>query len=151
MGPLIRFCLLVLLAAVLWQTAALAAEAGGTEVRITKRDCQRLAVHVPDPGVTYQSGVDVRGRQVAPADLGGAPRIALPEIIVIDIEVDLQDRFGIPANVNSFEGDAQIGLVEVAPDGSARFNGQPLQDKTQAELTRRCQEILTGRSQAARP
>ncbi len=145
MSPLSRICLLAVLAPVLWQTAVLQAGTSGTAVGIAKRDCQRLDVHVPDPGVAYQSGVDVRGRAVAPADLGGAPRLALPEIIVIDIDVDLEDRFGFPAKADSFEADARVGVVEVAPDGSARFNGQPLQEEAQSELTRRCQETLYGR------
>ncbi len=141
----IRICLLAALATIPWHIPALQAGDGGGEVRIAKRDCRRLAVHVADPGVAYQSGVDVHGRSVTPADLGGAHKIALPEIIVIDIEVDLQDRFGFPAKAGSFEGDAQIGTVEVAPDGSARFNGQALQDETQAALARRCQEVLSRR------
>ena len=103
-----------------------------------------MVAHVPDPRVDYVPGKDVRGRPVAPADLDDSVRIALPEIIVIDIEVELQDRFGFPANASSFEADANIGVVEVAPDGTARFNGQPLQDDAQAALTRRCQEILYG-------
>lgn len=128
---------------------ALGAE--GATIKITKQDCRRLTGHLADPGVAYQSGRDVHGKPVVPADLGGAPQITLPATIVIDIEVDLQDRFGFPAQADSFEADAQIGVVEVAPDGSARFNGQPLQDEVQAELTRRCQEILYGRPQAERP
>ncbi len=123
-------------------TLWLAPAAAGAAVQITKRDCQRLVAYRPDPGVAYVPGADARGRPVAPADLSGAPRIALPETIVIDIEADLQDRFGFPARAESFEGDAQIGVVEVAPDGTASFNGQPLQDDAQAALTRRCQEIL---------
>ena len=118
----------------------------GTVVRITARDCQRLSEYVPDPGVAYQPGIDVQGQPVTPAELGGAPQLSIPETTTIAIEVDLQDRFGFPANKNSFEGSAQIGIVEVDPDGRARFNGQPLQDEEQAELARRCQEILYGQN-----
>lgn len=135
-------------------TGAVLAE--GRVVTLTKQDCRRLSVHVPDPGVAYQPGVDVNGRPVTPADLGGAPaqdipELAIPETVTIEIEVDLQDRFGIPDNANAFKGDAKIGKVEVDRDGRARFNGQPLQDAEQYELTRRCQEILYGRSQAKKP
>ena len=125
--------------------------AEGQVVTLTKEDCRRLSVHVPEPGVAYQPGVDVNGRPVTPADLGGAPALATPETVTIEIEVDLQDRFGIPANSNLFKGDAKIGTVEVDRDGRARFNGQPLQDEEQLELTRRCQEIFYGRSQAEKP
>ena len=130
-------------------TGAVLAE--GRVVTLTKQDCRRLSVHVPDPGVAYRPGVDVNGRPVTPADLGGAPRLAVPETATIEIEVDLQDRFGIPANPNAFEGDAKIGTLAVDRDGRARFNGQPLQDEEQFELIRRCQEILYGRPQARKP
>jgi hypothetical protein len=145
MSPLIRVCLLSVLAPVLWQSQAHMAGAVSTEVRIAKRDCQRLAAHVPAPGVAYESGVDARGRSVVPADLGGAPKIAVPETIVVDIDIDLQDRFGIPANPDSYSADIDVGEVEIAPDGTARFNGELLQDEVQAVLTQRCQQILYGR------
>lgn len=113
-------------------------------VTITKSDCTRLVKHVPAPDVTYRPGVDVYGREVAPADLDGGARIAVPETIQIVIEVDLQDRFGIPANRDVYAADAMIGEVVVDAEGRATFNGQPLQNEAQVELARRCQEILYG-------
>ncbi len=126
-------------------SAALAASPAAAHetatVTITKADCARLVAHVPGPGVAYEPGVDVYGREVAPADLDGAPRIELPETIVIDIEVDLQARFGTPDNKVLFDPDAEMGEV-VYKDGRFTFNGQPLQDEAQAELAARCQEIV---------
>ncbi len=110
-------------------------------VTITGADCARLVEHVPGPDVAYQPGVDVLGREVAPADLGGAPRIELPETILIDIEVDLFERFGIPANPALYEADAEVGAV-LYQDGRFTFNGQPLQDEAEAELAARCQRIV---------
>ena len=110
-------------------------------VTITRADCARLVEHVPGPDVAYQPGVDVYGREVAPADLGGAPRIELPETILIDIEVDLQARFGTPENEVLFDPDAEMGWV-VYQDGRFTFNGQPLQDEAEAELAARCQRIV---------
>ncbi len=110
-------------------------------VTITRADCARLVEHVPGPDVAYQPGVDVYGREVAPADLGGAPRIELPETILIDIEVDLFARFGIPANPALYEADAEVGAV-LYQDGRFTFNGQPLQDEAEAELAARCQRIV---------
>ncbi len=112
-----------------------------TTVAIISADCARLFAHVPGPDVAYQPGVDVYGREVAPADLGGTPRIELPETILIDIEVDLLERFGIPANPALYDPDAEVGWV-VYKDGRFTFNGQPLQDEAQAELAARCQEIV---------
>ena len=115
-------------------------------VTITRSDCQRLVRHVPAPDVAYQPGVDVNGRPVAPADLGSGVRIKVPEVIEIPIDVDLQDRFGIPPNRELFKADAFIGSVVVTvKDGRAYFNGQPLQDEAEFALTQRCQEILSDR------
>ncbi len=110
-------------------------------VAVTRADCARLVEHVPGPDVAYRPGVDVYGREVAPADLGGAPRIELPEAILIDIEIDLLQRFGIPANPALYDADAEVGEVAYR-DGRFTFNGQPLQDEAQAELAARCQEIV---------
>ncbi|MFQ5773206.1 MAG: hypothetical protein ACE5GS_01680 [Kiloniellaceae bacterium] len=126
---------------------AVASPAAGQDqvsAAITKSDCRRLVKHVPAPDVAYRPGVDVRGRAVAPADLDDGVRIAPPETIEIDIQVELEDRFGIPADPDLFDADAQIGNVTVR-DGRAYFNGQPLQNEAQADLTERCQEILYGR------
>ena len=137
---------LFLLAAVLAVASAAAHEnatvptttgAAITTVAITRADCARLVAHVPDPDVAYEPGVDVYGREVAPADLGGAPRIELPETILIGIEIDLLARFGIPVS----HAGAEVGEVAYR-DGRFTFNGQPLQDQAQAELAARCQEIV---------
>ena len=112
-----------------------------TRVAITRADCARLVAHVPAPDVAYRPGVDVYGREVAPADLGGAPRIELPETILIDIEIDLLQRFGTPASPALYDPDVEVGVVAYR-DGRFTFNGQPLQDEAQAELAARCQEIV---------
>jgi hypothetical protein len=108
-------------------------------VTITKADCDRLVEHRPAPDVAYQPGVDVNGTPVAPADLNGGIQIAVPETIRIPITVDLFNRFGIPANPNSFEAEAEVGVVTYR-DGRAYFNGQPLQDDAAAELSALCQK-----------
>jgi hypothetical protein len=131
--------------AVLVATAAARAVPDQLTVAITKADCARLVQHVPAPDVAYEAGVDVYGRDVAPADLDGAPGVELPETILIDIEVDLPARFGIPANPVLYDPIAKVGEVVYA-DGRFYFNGQPLQDEAEAELAARCQEIFYGKS-----
>ncbi len=113
-------------------------------VAITKADCARLVEHVPAPDVAYQPGVDVYGNPVAPAELGGATPIELPETIVIDVEIDLFQRFAIPVDPALYDADAEIGEV-VYRDGRFTFNGQPLHSEAQAELAARCQKIIRGR------
>ncbi len=118
-------------------------EVDGTTVRITKADCLRLVKHRSDPGVTYQPGVDVDGDPVASADLHDRPKIELPERVSIPIEVDLGDRYGLPAD-DSFKGDVQVGTVEVDLEtGRATFNGQPLTSDDEAKLRARCQRVLS--------
>ena len=117
--------------------------AGAATITITKADCDRLVKHVPDADVAYAPGVDVYGREVVPADLDGGIELALPEEILIDIDVDLFERFGIPANGANFDADAIIGTV-VYRDDRFTFNGQPLQSEEEAALAERCQEIRRG-------
>ena len=113
-----------------WGAPARAAEAYLT---LSEADCDRLARHYPAEDVTYQPGRDVRGKAVSPADLDGGSGLVLPEAVVIPIEVDLFERWGIPANSANFK-------VDVAT-GRAIFNGQPLQSEAEAELAARCQQI----------
>jgi hypothetical protein len=122
--------------------------AAGGYVTLSENDCARLARHYPAPpnstgDVTYQPGRDVRGKAVAPADLDPGSGLILPDAVIIPIELDLFERYGIPANSANFKGDVFIGevVVEVAT-GRALFNGQPLQGDAEAELAARCQTIL---------
>ncbi len=118
------------------------------EVTITRADCAQLVEHVPSPDVAYQPGVDAYGRAVVPADLpgelNGGFEFQVPQTLRIPIEIDLLDRFGIPANPTLYNADVPIGEV-VYRDGRLTFEGQPLQDEAAAELTRRCQEIIYGK------
>ncbi len=114
------------------------------EVIINRADCARLVEHVPAPDLAYQPGIDAYGRAVAPAELDGGTPIQAPETLHIPIEIDLQDRFGIPANPALYESDIPIGEV-LYRNGRLTFEGQPLQDEAAAELSRRCQQILYGK------
>jgi hypothetical protein len=128
---------------------------GEAYLTVSENDCARLARHHAAPhnlddDVTYRPGRDVRGKPVAPADLApgfGGGGLVLPDAVVIPIEVDLFERYGIPANSASFKGDVFVGevVVDVA-SGRAHFNGQPLQSDAEAELAARCQRILRNRA-----
>ena len=140
---LIRIPVPLFLAALLAAVPARAHEEK-VEVAITRADCARLVEHVPAPDVAYQPGVDAYGRAVAPADLNGGTTIQVPETLHIPIEIDLQQRLGIPANPALYETDIPIGEV-VYRNGRLTFEGRPLQDEAAAELSRRCQNIHYGR------
>jgi hypothetical protein len=114
-------------------------------IEITRADCNLLVKHVPAPDVEYQPGQDVYGNPVAPADLDGGYQVTLPETILIPITVELQERFGIPANSVLYKGEAEIGVAEVSLDGErVTFNGQELTSPEARALAVACQEMMRG-------
>ena len=139
-----RFPVPLFFAVLLATTQARAHEKDTPVVTMNRADCARLVEHVPAPDVAYQPGVDAYGRAVVPADLNGVTPIQTPETLYIPIEIDLLDRFGIPAHPGLYESDIPIGEV-VYQNGRLSFNGQPLQDEAAAELSRRCQNIMQGK------
>lgn len=116
-----------------WATTASA------EVAISRRDCERLVRHEPAPDVAYQAGVDVHGRPVAPADLGGGAQIELPDVIYIPIEVLIQDKYGIPANSVLYDATALVGVVSVRGN-QVYFEDQRLTDPEIAALEEACRD-----------
>ena len=124
------------LAAVLVAQPAVAQQ----KAKISAKDCRRAVKHVPAPDVAYKPGVDVRGRKVAPADLGGRPRLKLPNVLTFDIELDLSSLAG------GLEADVPVGTIRYdINSGRITFNGQPLTGPQQAQLVARCREALKGR------
>jgi hypothetical protein len=123
----------LMLSVVAWAAPASA------EIAISRRDCQRLVNHEPAPDVTYQPGVDVHGRPVVPADLGGGQQIQLPDVIYIPIEVLIQDKFGIPANSVLYDATALVGVVEVRGN-QVYFEDQPLTDPEIVALEEACRD-----------
>ncbi|MCZ6610005.1 MAG: hypothetical protein O7A66_08400 [Alphaproteobacteria bacterium] len=107
-------------------------------ITITGADCSRLVAHVPALGVEYAPGVDVRGRPVAPADLGGRPKMKFPDTIEIPVYLD-----GLPANSNLWKlDDAKVGTVAIrVEDGRAWFNGQPLTSDEHHAMARACHKL----------
>ncbi|HEX3498443.1 MAG TPA: hypothetical protein VHT04_03895 [Stellaceae bacterium] len=108
---------------------------------VSSSACDSIA-HINDaPGVAYTPGVDADGNAVAPADLPGGGT-ALNQAIAsapVKITVDLQKRFGIPANATLFQGESQIGYVTIQ-DGKAYLDGQPLNVAEQGLLATACRE-----------
>jgi hypothetical protein len=109
------------------------------EIAISRKDCQRLVNHEPAPDVTYQPGVDVHGRPVVPADLGGGQQIQLPDVIYIPIEVLIQDKYGIPANSVLYDATALVGVVSVRGN-QVYFEDQPLTDPEIVALEEACRD-----------
>jgi hypothetical protein len=109
------------------------------EIAISREDCERLVNHQPAPDVAYQPGVDVHGRPVVPADLGGGQQIQLPDVIYIPIEVLIQDKYGIPANSVLYDATALVGVVSVRGN-QVYFEDQPLTDPEIVALEQACRD-----------
>ncbi|MCP5367453.1 MAG: hypothetical protein H6907_14155 [Hyphomicrobiales bacterium] len=118
---------------------AAAAADGGTSIVVSKQTCARIVRHHPAPGVEYRPGVDVRGKPVAPADLDGGSGVRLYETTVIDIGIDLAEKYGLGAG-GKYTGEAKVGRVAVTPDGRVTFNGQPIDPAESEAIAKACRK-----------
>jgi hypothetical protein len=102
---------------------------------------------VPDSGVAYQPGVDVRGRPVVPADLNGSPRLKLPEEVEAPVTLEMLARYGLPANSKLYKlDDTLIGIARIrVHDGRAWFNGEALGSAEEHALAEACRELAVKR------
>jgi hypothetical protein len=109
---------------------------------ITKPDCSRLVRHVPDADVTYQPGIDARGRPVAPADVPGSGANALPGLVpeVLEIPLTIRPMEGKAyATHGTAQSEALLGTVRYDMGRDLfTFNGQPIGSELQQELARAC-------------
>ena len=130
-----------LVLAILAAAASPAAGQSGTvhTVTVSREECRNLVAHVPAADVTYQPGVDVLGRPVAPADLNGTT-FNLLDPLVIRIDVDLIDRLGLtpPPGV-----EPELTAAYITVSGNrVTFNGQPLVPNDVAALQAACTQAL---------
>lgn len=117
----------------------------GDKLLVTKQDCLRLVRHQPAPDVAFKPGVDVHGRKVAPADMASSLPIKLPKEIVIDIGVDLNEKYGIGVDDdgnNRYSATTEtLGKVRVdSLSGRVTWNGQPLDGTDTEALRAACRE-----------
>jgi hypothetical protein len=149
----VKRCLAV--AAILSLTSPVLADT----LTLSTSDCRRLVQHVPSDDVTYKPGVDVRGKPVVPADLGGDSPIVLPEEINIQIGIDLADRLalrgargtpttpGVPGPtaaarpVMPFEGKGHIGVLSVKGN-DVFWNGARIAPQDEVLLAEACRTGL---------
>ena len=107
------------------------------EVVLTERDCRALVAHTPTDDVAYQPGRDVRGRPVAPADLGSGPVVPDLSTIRIPLTLSLGDVFVLPPAIDA---DIPLWTLTVEADGRTYLDGQPLHDDAAAQVARICRE-----------
>lgn len=108
---------------------------------VTSGDCAALVEHQPSADVAYRPGVDVRGRAVVAADLAGAPRIALPDEIVIDVTVLVYEYLGQTPPSGLGDTRTTVGRL-VFSDGKLTFNGEPLSDPASDAVAAACADEL---------
>lgn len=129
----------IIIAAFLMLPAFLPAQAA--KITVTESQCAGVTAHTPDASVAYTPGVTATGAPVAPANLPGSSfTVTPPKKITIDIDIELQERFGLPANAGQYVADAKIGKVTVE-DGKAYFNGQPLATGNQNAIAEACKAL----------
>jgi hypothetical protein len=140
--------------------APVAARAAET-VPLPVADCQRLVRHHPRADVEYKAGVDVHGKAVVPADLGGGYQMKLPETVDIQIGIDLADRLalrdarkgqgnngqnpggqGVQRKVMPFSGTAPLGKLSVKGN-DLYWNDEPLAPQDEALLASACGQGLS--------
>lgn len=90
--------------------------------------CNRKVAHTPISDVQYQSGVDVDGNAVAPADVPNNNNVIVTEVVQIPLTVDLAQWLSLPVPTGT-KMETVLGFLEVGKDGSVSYNGQSLDDQ----------------------
>jgi hypothetical protein len=137
--------------ALLFALTALPAAAAET-VTISTADCRKLVAHAPRPDVTYQGGVDVRGKAVVPADLNASTAVDLPAFVEIPLTVDTLKRLGgaestsgdVLGSRRGLEGKAALGTLTVKGD-AVFWNGKQVQSQDEVLMAEACRSSLRAR------
>ena len=108
--------------------------------KVKGSDCAKLVAHKPAAGVEYKPGEGVKGKKVASADVNGGYNLAMPEEVTINLNFDLNKKYGVPANSNLYVGEGQVGKITVDKSGKALFNGQPISKEDEAQIALGCQK-----------
>lgn len=132
--------------------ALLGQAAAAETVTISTADCRKLVAHAPRADVTYQGGVDVRGRAVVPADVNAANTIDLPATIDIPLAVDTLKRLRGAETASSdvlgsrrgLEGKAPLGTLTIKGD-AVFWNGKQLQSQDEVLMAEACTSSLRSR------
>ncbi len=120
---------------------ALPAFAETRTITVTQADCRNLVMHTPDASVVYTPGVTADGRRVATAELpGSGSGIKLPKSFSMPVKIDLQERFGLPANKGQYMGELDAGTVKFK-NGKVTYNGQELATGSQNAIIRACRKL----------
>ncbi len=85
----------------------------------------------PNLSADYVPGVDVHGKAVAPAGLNGGTSPYIKNPVVIPIEVDLAQRFGLILPLG-IELKPTVADLEIYQDGRIKYEGKELKQDIQS-------------------
>lgn len=87
--------------------------------------------NTPNLSADYVPGVDVHGKAVAPADLNSSSSPYIKNPVVIPIEVDLAQRFGLilPLGIKL---KPTVADLEIYQDGRIKYEGKELKQDIQS-------------------
>lgn len=108
------------------------------DLQLSAEACRQLVVHQPaqDGDATYRPGVDVHGRPVVEADIGGAA-LPPPDVVEFRLTVDMAQYLNL--NVSPMpEGQIGLGTISVLPDGTVLRDGQPMESGAETALRALC-------------
>lgn len=134
----VKFAAVLILLAC-WSPLVLADE---IKLKISKKDCQWLTVHVPADDVRYKPGVDVRGKKVVPADLSSSRTLKLQDQVLLSLDIPLQEFIGAAAAGRLATADVNVGQISI--DTKTRevfYNGQSISPDGQGELVAACRKM----------
>ena len=106
-------------------------------VRISRTDCQHLIEHKARGDVAFQPGVDVRGRQVVPAEGPDAPDMGVLVPEMLDFSIALNPLRGGAARF----GETSLGVGVIRFDMTERqatLDGVPLTRGDTRKLLEEC-------------
>lgn len=92
-----------------------------------------------DGDAEYKPGVDVTGKPVVEADLGGNA-IAVPDPVRFHLSVDMAEYLGLAGSGPNPAGYVDFGEVEIDRDGSVFLDGKPMESQQEAALRALCDE-----------
>ncbi len=114
-----------------------AQEAPSVTPELDPEICSFMVAHQPDSDVAYTPGVDVHGKPVIEADVGGGAFFIQADEISFTLNVDLAKYLGIGVP-EGIETKADLGMIVIDRNGAVTFNGQPMEGGSEAALRSLC-------------
>jgi hypothetical protein len=119
--------------------AATAVAEDEIRLEVSRAACEQIVKYKQSPDVTYQPGVDVHGKPVAPADLEDE-RTNIPDQIYVNLALPFKDLLK-SYNPKLAEAEVNVGIVEFdIASGQLLYNGQELTDPAENAIANECRK-----------